>query len=157
VIAELLVLFTVDTCCLTFQQNATSAALEDDEIREENQGNIVKSVLQAKLQRLAILIGYFGTPRYLPTVLAASYHRRRLQYGNQCTKFEISRFTRYKAMNGRAKCRKWGGLGWLRSTQGIGQCHHLIEHIRIPIPDRWQFLLGVKVKGARLVCTRLLS
>jgi len=28
---------------------------------------------------------------------------------NQCTKFEIFRFTRYEAMNGGAKCRKWGG------------------------------------------------
>ena len=28
---------------------------------------------------------------------------------NQCTKFEVSRFTRYEAMNGGAKCRKWGG------------------------------------------------
>jgi len=33
---------------------------------------------------------------------------------SQCTKFEVSRFTRYDAMNGGAKCRKWGGLGWLR-------------------------------------------
>jgi len=30
---------------------------------------------------------------------------------SQCTKFEVSRFTRYEAMNGGAKCRKWGGLG----------------------------------------------
>ena len=30
---------------------------------------------------------------------------------SQCTKFEVSRFTRYEAMNGSAKCRKWGGLG----------------------------------------------
>jgi len=26
---------------------------------------------------------------------------------NQCTKFEVSRFTRYEAMNGGANCRKW--------------------------------------------------
>ena len=26
---------------------------------------------------------------------------------NQCTKFEVSRFIRYKAMNVIAKCRKW--------------------------------------------------
>jgi len=39
---------------------------------------------------------------------------------SQCTKFEVSRFTRYEAMNGGAKCRKWGGLGWLRGTQGHG-------------------------------------
>ena len=30
---------------------------------------------------------------------------------SQCTKYEVSRFTRYEAMNGSAKRRKWGGLG----------------------------------------------
>ena len=30
---------------------------------------------------------------------------------NQCTKFEISRFTRYEAMNVGAKCRLRGGQG----------------------------------------------
>jgi len=38
---------------------------------------------------------------------------------SQCTKYEVSRFTRYVAVNGGAKCRKWGGLWWLgysRST-----------------------------------------
>ena len=35
---------------------------------------------------------------------------------NQCTKFEVSRFIRYEAVNGGAKCRKWGGLGALKST-----------------------------------------
>jgi len=40
---------------------------------------------------------------------------------SQCTKFEVSRFTRYEAVNGGAKCRKWGGLGCLRGTQGDGQ------------------------------------
>jgi len=29
---------------------------------------------------------------------------------SQCTKFEVSRFTRYEAMNGGAKCRNWGGF-----------------------------------------------
>jgi len=33
---------------------------------------------------------------------------------SQCTKIEISRFTRYDAMNGGAKCRKWGSLGALK-------------------------------------------
>jgi len=37
---------------------------------------------------------------------------------SQCTKFEVS--TRYEAMNGGAKYRKWGGLGWLGGTQGWG-------------------------------------
>ena len=27
---------------------------------------------------------------------------------SQCTKYEVSRFTRYEAVNGGAKCRKWG-------------------------------------------------
>jgi len=31
---------------------------------------------------------------------------------NLYTKYEVSRCTRYKAMNGSAKCRKWGSLGW---------------------------------------------
>ena len=30
---------------------------------------------------------------------------------SQCTKYEVSRFTRYEAVNGGAKCSKWGGLG----------------------------------------------
>jgi len=37
---------------------------------------------------------------------------------SQCTKFEVSRFIRYEAVNGGAKCRKWGDLGWLGGTQG---------------------------------------
>ena len=32
---------------------------------------------------------------------------------SQCTKYEVSRFTRYDAMNGGAKCRKWGIYGQL--------------------------------------------
>jgi len=41
---------------------------------------------------------------------------------SQCTKFEVSRFTRYDAMNGGAKCRKRGSLGHLGGTQGHRQC-----------------------------------
>jgi len=52
---------------------------------------------------------------------------------SQCTKFEVSRFTRYDAMNGGAKCRKWGSLEQLGGTQGHRQCHHSIERIRLPI------------------------
>ena len=37
---------------------------------------------------------------------------------SQCTKFEVSRFTQYEAVNGGAKCRKWGGLGLLGVTHG---------------------------------------
>jgi len=50
-----------------------------------------------------------------------------------CTKFEVSRFTRYEAMNGGAKYIKWGGLERLGGTQGHGQCHYSIERIRLPI------------------------
>ena len=52
---------------------------------------------------------------------------------SQCTKFEVSRFTRYEAMNGSAKCRKWASLGQLGNTQGHRQCHHSIELIRLAI------------------------
>jgi len=38
----------------------------------------------------------------------------------QCTKFEVSRFIRYEAMNGGAKYRKWGGLGRLGALKVIG-------------------------------------
>jgi len=51
----------------------------------------------------------------------------------QCTKFEVSRFNRYEAMNGGAKCSERGGFGRLGGTQGHGQCHHWIERIRLPI------------------------
>ena len=44
---------------------------------------------------------------------------------NLYTKFEVSRCTRFEGMNGGAKCRKWGDLGWLGGTQGHRQCHHL--------------------------------
>ena len=50
-----------------------------------------------------------------------------------CTKFEISRFTRYEAMNDGAKCRKCGGLGQSAGTQGRGRFHHSIDRIRLPI------------------------
>ena len=33
---------------------------------------------------------------------------------SQCTKFEVSRFTRNEAVNGGAKCRKLGGFGVFR-------------------------------------------
>ena len=39
---------------------------------------------------------------------------------SQCTKFEVSRFTCYDAMNGGAKCRKWGSLGRLGALKVIG-------------------------------------
>jgi len=39
---------------------------------------------------------------------------------SQCTKFEVSRFTRYDAMNGGAKCKKWGSLGQLGGLKVIG-------------------------------------
>ena len=33
---------------------------------------------------------------------------------SQCTKYEVSRFTRYEAVNGGAKCRKWRWFGVVR-------------------------------------------
>ena len=54
---------------------------------------------------------------------------------NQCTKFEVSRFTRCEAMNGGAKCTNWDSLGNLGVTQGHRQCHLSRERIRLPIFD----------------------
>ena len=34
-------------------------------------------------------------------------------------KFEVSRCTRYEAMNGGAKCRKWGGSGSLKIIDNV--------------------------------------
>jgi len=48
---------------------------------------------------------------------------------SHCTKYEVYMLTRYEAMNDSAKCRKWGGLGWLGGTQGHRQCHRSIERI----------------------------
>ena len=48
---------------------------------------------------------------------------------SQCTKFEVSRFTRYESINGSAKCTNWAGLGHLGVTKGHGQRHHSIERI----------------------------
>jgi len=39
---------------------------------------------------------------------------------NQYTKFEVSRLTRYEAMNGGAKYREWGGLGQLGALKVMG-------------------------------------
>ena len=63
---------------------------------------------------------------------------------SQCTKFEVSRFTRYEAMNGGAKCRKWGGLGRLGVTQSHRQCHHSIS--------AYDFLFDL-IETMRLSCT----
>ena len=53
---------------------------------------------------------------------------------NLYTKFEVSRCTRYEAVNGGAKCRKLGGFGSLGGTQGHRQCHdsHSIERMQLP-------------------------
>jgi len=69
----------------------------------------------------------------LTTPLSGKIFHRQGGKVSQCTKFEVSRFTHYEAMNGSAKCRKWGGLWLLGGTQGHGQCHHLIERIRLLI------------------------
>jgi len=52
----------------------------------------------------------------------------RLHVADRCTKFEVSRFTRYEDINGGVKFRKWGGLGWLGGTHGHGQCHHTTSY-----------------------------
>ena len=56
------------------------------------------------------------------------------------------RFTRYEAMNGSAKCRKWGGLGWQGGTQG---------HWSMPPFDRahttsYSTLIEINIKNCSL-------
>ena len=38
---------------------------------------------------------------------------------SQCTKYEVSKFTRYKAVNGGAKCRKCGWFGVVRGHSRV--------------------------------------
>jgi len=52
---------------------------------------------------------------------------------NLPTKFEVHILTRYRNIKSDAKCRKWGGLGWLGVTLAYRQCHHWIGRIRLPI------------------------
>jgi len=53
---------------------------------------------------------------------------------SQCTKFEVSRFTHYEAMNGAVQNAENGVvLGRLEGIQGHRHCHHSIERIRLPI------------------------
>jgi len=80
-------------------------------------------------------MGWFGAVRGHSGIAAVSpfIGRVGLAMVNQCTKFEGSRFTHYEAMNSGAKCSMWDGLGQLGVTQGQPQCHHSIEHIRLPI------------------------
>jgi len=52
---------------------------------------------------------------------------------NVGTKLKVPVRSRYKDMNGGAKCTIWGDLGYLGVTQGHPQCHHSIERIRLPI------------------------
>jgi len=78
---------------------------------------IVHGVLNSKTGHLTLTTGRFFISRV------------GLAMVNQCVKFEVSRFTRYEAVNGGAKCRRWGALGQLGGTQGRGQCHHSRECI----------------------------
>jgi len=52
---------------------------------------------------------------------------------NLHTKFEVSRHTRYEAMNGGKNVKKWGGLGRSKSTEGCGKFHRSIARIRFLI------------------------
>ena len=49
------------------------------------------------------------------------------------TKFKVPVCSHYEDMNGGAKWRNWGGLGQLGVTRCHRQCHHSIEHTRLPI------------------------
>ena len=84
-------------------------------------------------------------PRLCPFQGRFFIGRVELAMVNECTKLEVSRFTRYEAMNGGAKCRKWGGLGALK-IMGKWQCHHSTECIRLPIHS-------TLIETMRLPCT----
>jgi len=48
---------------------------------------------------------------------------------NSSRKFEFSTFTHYEDTKDSAKCRKWGGLGWLGVTPTYRQHNLSIERI----------------------------
>jgi len=52
---------------------------------------------------------------------------------NLLTKFEVPQSTRDGNTKGVAKCRKWGGLGWLGVTVAYQQYYHSIERTRLSI------------------------
>ena len=54
-------------------------------------------------------------------------------------KFHVSNFTRYGNIKDVAKCRKWGGLGWLGITQGHWQWHHSTERIELLLAFRRKY------------------
>ena len=71
-----------------------------------------------------------GTRRGPPLVRGPQFENRCV---NLQTKCEVSNYTHYEHMRSGAKCTNWGSLGHLGVTQGLQQCHHLIERIRLPI------------------------
>ena len=48
---------------------------------------------------------------------------------SQCTNYEVSMFTSYDAMNGGAKCRKWGVL----RTETVTNCCYVIKRINVSL------------------------
>jgi len=48
-------------------------------------------------------------------------------YGKPTRQIWALNFTRYRNIKSDAKCRKWGGLGWLGVTQAYRQCHHAFD------------------------------
>jgi len=50
-----------------------------------------------------------------------------------CLDVKMSTCTQYEDMKGDAKYRKWGGFRRLWVTRGHRLCHHLNDHIRLPI------------------------
>ena len=63
---------------------------------------------------------------------------------SQCTKFEVSRFTRYDAMNGGAKC-KWGSLGAVRG--------HSRSSAMSPFDRAHKTFYSTLIETMRLSCT----
>ena len=82
---------------------------------------------------------------------------------SQCTKYEVSRFTRYEAVNGGAKCRKWGLSGlvaeMIQATGDTGTqwilhlCNGTVKERSIPEDWKSSVVLPIyKGKGDPMEC-----
>ena len=84
-------------------------------------------------------------------LLGKSFHRQ----GGTCYGKSMYQMWSHEAMNGGAKCRKWGGLGQLEGNQGHGQCHYSIDRIFDFNRNCFRYLLQLFVQSHRFWPTHL--
>jgi len=112
--------------------------------RNTNPGNCVVSVKRCnccftkhipiitwfQLNHPSLLVRYLGN-----SANGYCYQTRcGCQYCSSATQFIVAWWAQHSLAELPAPfllSRKWGGLGWLRGTQGQRQCHHSIERIRL--------------------------